>query len=141
MQSSLRRTIIPRLKRLKRGFIYHFQKATLSDEVFICINQKRTKGNCNARIRKDTEAGEFRKDGHHAHNHPPELDQQRHVAFVNACAVEACISSDPPREIFDRIRRGYPGLLLTYKDAMQRRIQRAKRSMQPRIPKTIDEAY
>jgi hypothetical protein len=24
---------------------------------------------------------------------------------------------------------------------MQRRIQRAKRSMQPRIPKTIDEAY
>ncbi|EFX75353.1 hypothetical protein DAPPUDRAFT_250560 [Daphnia pulex] len=75
------------------------------------------------------------------HNHLPELDQQRHVALVNNCAVEACISRDPPREIFDRIRRGYPGLLVTYNDATQRRIQRAKRSMETRIPKTIDEAY
>lgn len=49
-------------------------------------------------------------------------------------------SRDPPREIFDRIRRNYPGLVVTYNDAMRRRIQRDKRRVQPRIPKTIDEA-
>lgn len=112
---------------------------SLYDELYICKNQKKIHGNCNARLRKDIESGQFRKDGHH-HNHPPEPEQQQHVAFVNACAREAIRSRDPPREIFDRIRRDFPGIVVTYNDAMRRRIQRAKRSVQPRIPKSIDEA-
>lgn len=80
----------------------------------------------------------FRKDGS-AHNHPPESHLQQQLAFINACAQEALVSRDPPREIFDRIHREFPGLIVSYNDAMQRRIQRAKRSVQPRIPTTIDE--
>lgn len=68
----------------------------------------------------------FRKDGS-AHNHPPESDLQQQLAFINACAQEALVSRDPPREIFDRIRRKFPGLIVSYNDAMQRRIQWAKR--------------
>lgn len=49
-------------------------------------------------------------------------------------------SRDLPREIFDRVRRDFLGLVVAYNDAMRQRTKRAKRSMQPRIPKTIDEA-
>ena len=62
------------------------------------------------------------------------------MALVNACAREAMTSRDFPRDIFDRIRRDYPTVVVSYNDAMQKRIQRAKRCMQPRIPKTVDEA-
>jgi hypothetical protein len=81
----------------------------------------------------------FRRDGS-AHNHPPELQLQHQVAFVNAVAQESLVSRDLPSEIFDHIRRQFPELVVCYNDAMQQRIQRAKRSVQPRIPSTIEEA-
>lgn len=109
------------------------------DDIFICKSHKKKHGNCNARLRRDIDSGEFRKDGQHAHNHPPESEQQKNVAFVSACAREAMTSRDLPREIFDRVRRDFLGLVVAYNDAMRQRTQRAKRSMQPRIPKTIDE--
>ena len=111
----------------------------MDEIVFICKNQKKVNGNCNARLRKNRQTGVFRKDGS-AHNHPPESQLQQQLAFINACAQEALVSRDPPREIFNRIRRQFPGLIVSYNDAMQRRIQRAKRSVQPRIPTTIGEA-
>lgn len=111
----------------------------LSEIVFFCKNQRKDKGNCNARLRKDRQSVVFSRNGP-AHNHPPESELQRQLAFVNACALEALTSRDPPREIFDRVRRQFPRLVVSYNDAMQRRIQRAKRSVQPRIPTTIDEA-
>ncbi|EFX73095.1 hypothetical protein DAPPUDRAFT_253654 [Daphnia pulex] len=82
----------------------------LNDIVFICKNQKKTMGNCNARLKKDILSGMFRRDGS-AHNNPPELQLQQQVAFVNAVAQESLVSRDPPREIFDRIRRQFPELV------------------------------
>lgn len=107
--------------------------------IYICKNQKRSKGGCNARLRKNKETNGYRKDGH-AHNHPTENQTNRHVSFVNECCGEATTSRELPREIFNTIRRNYPGLPVTYNEAMRRRIQRAKRNIQPKIPKSILEA-
>lgn len=78
----------------------------------ICKNQKKTKGNYNDRLRKNIQTGVICRDGY-AHNHPPELQLQQQEAFLNAFALEYFISRDPPREIFDRIRRQFPELVVS----------------------------
>lgn len=63
-----------------------------------------------------------------AHNHPPESEQQKHVAFINECVAEAGkLLNESPRDIYDRVLKNYPGLAVVYNGAMQQRIQRAKR--------------
>jgi hypothetical protein len=68
------------------------------------------------------------------------LQLQQQVAFVNAVSQESLVSRDPPLEIFDRICRQFPELVVSYNDSMQRRIKRAKRSVPLRIPSTIEDA-
>lgn len=71
--------------------------------VFICKNQKKRKGGCNARLRQNIWTGCFSNSGK-AHNHPPEMTEQRRLEAVNAIALEAANSRDQPREIFERVR-------------------------------------
>ncbi len=72
--------------------------------IFVCKNQKKRKGSCNARVRLHKQTGHFWKDGHLAHNHAPERGEQRRVAAVNAICQAAESSREYPRDMFDRIR-------------------------------------
>ncbi|KAI9559500.1 hypothetical protein GHT06_013494 [Daphnia sinensis] len=99
----------------EKGFIYHLQKRTSTFVIYHCKYHKKKNGGCKARIKSEMESGMFIRHGTNHHNHPPETEEQKLLTVL------------------------HPGVPIGYGDAMQRRLQRAKRRRQPPIPATVEE--
>jgi len=97
------------LKCIIYDFWFHFFCYRKWHVVFICKNQKKYKGGCNARL------------------HYVIL-----IQFGNDYVIEYLID-----DFFSIFR--FSDVLLSYNDAIQRRIQRSKRRRQPPIPTTTYE--
>lgn len=89
----------------------------------------------------DKATGKFHRHGNHPHIHKSEQYEQNLLELVNE-AVNMIANAGlgvSNREIFDRVRERYPGVEAAFDGAMQKRLQVAKRLIQPPIPSSVEQ--
>ncbi len=116
-------------------YVHHLRGDTLRLE---CVNRKRENGGCPCKIYFTHDV--YTQTG--LHNHGPMLDEQRRAAVVHECVT---IAETPqqgrqgPKRILEQARRNHPEAIIALNPALERRIQRAKRSAQPPTPNSVED--
>ncbi|EFX64420.1 hypothetical protein DAPPUDRAFT_334208 [Daphnia pulex] len=72
------------------------------------------------------------------HNHGPETQELRRIALVNECVAKAAAEPGNLSDIFREIHRtSYADVPASFDDAIQKRMQNARRKNGPSLPKSV----
>ncbi|EFX66578.1 hypothetical protein DAPPUDRAFT_262899 [Daphnia pulex] len=96
------------------------------------------KGNCYGRITVLENGTFLMTNGHNGH--PNKRDQIERNAVVNEMMTLSRDTRQSMRSIFEEVRQRNPNVAIGYDARLQRKMQRARRSNQPAVPTSVDEA-